>query len=643
MQCLICKGSNVKSAEQYGADRLQCGSCGTLTKRAELQLTEYQQKIINYLSSWSSEYVEKAWEVTQDLDQNGIGKAIDVSRSNIPRVIEPLVLAGLVQKKKAHILDENNRVKPVKKWVYYLAPAGKKYVSKRAESKKIYATQIRERKKCPECREENVGTEEMDFCGPCGKKGYWGEGEPVPCPYCEIITSDTDLTDYCYSCGASGDWYETEGNYAAESFEAELPILGEPIVWEQPLTSFLDSVISKGHYDGQKSGTVLGEFVAVNDHPNGYYQKGDTALITIYEEPADRNYDLNDTYIGPVFYKIQISTSSIPPTMTQHGLMAYPADVEQNWKRINSETFESEELLFPFKLISDVSRNRKAKKNDLRQRRRTPFYELPDEEESEDKDVNKYARTNAGGALWQATYQACRDEGRSQEQAEAFCNSKFFDHFYEFLIETLRKPMRKNLATLRRVYKKKKGQGFDEKYFLPEGGQGRFMAEEPFICPECRRASTKSKTSQVCVRCESEYQAGRNAPMRVPWPGDDGYYAETSTGEISSIGLKYPWVYAEPDVDGYLLGFECGDYWSTGTLFGGLTGNLSFINQTGQDHLSKCRTCARSAQKSAENTLRSPTPLSPIRPSEDWPKPTNRPRRPRRKPNPRPGPARRPF
>tara|TARA_R110001592_G_scaffold500_1_gene2770 strand:+ start:93 stop:293 length:201 start_codon:yes stop_codon:yes gene_type:complete len=42
--------------------------------------------------------------------------------------------------------------------------------------------------------------------------------------------------------------------------------------------------------------------------------------------------------------------------------------------------------------------------------------------------------------------------------------------------------------------------------------------EEPFICPECGREGTKSKNSQVCTRCEDEYQSGRNPPMRVPWP-----------------------------------------------------------------------------------------------------------------------------
>ena len=36
-------------------------------------------------------------------------------------------------------------------------------------------------------------------------------------------------------------------------------------------------------------------------------------------------------------------------------------------------------------------------------------------------------------------------------------------------------------------------------------------------------------------------------------------------------------------------------------------------------------------------------PVRPTRPSEDWPRPTPRPRRPNRRPNPRPRPARRPF
>ena len=39
-------------------------------------------------------------------------------------------------------------------------------------------------------------------------------------------------------------------------------------------------------------------------------------------------------------------------------------------------------------------------------------------------------------------------------QAEAFCNSKFFDHYYEALIEGLRRPMRKVLKDIRRANRK---------------------------------------------------------------------------------------------------------------------------------------------------------------------------------------------
>tara|TARA_R110002020_G_C16293867_1_gene772636 strand:- start:55 stop:258 length:204 start_codon:yes stop_codon:yes gene_type:complete len=45
---------------------------------------------------------------------------------------------------------------------------------------------------------------------------------------------------------------------------------------------------------------------------------------------------------------------------------------------------------------------------------------------------------------------------------------------------------------------------------------------EPFICPECGRRGTKAKNSEVCTRCEDEYQQGRNPPMRVPWPNSGG-------------------------------------------------------------------------------------------------------------------------
>ncbi len=231
MRCSHCSSGRMKRAENFGAERLQCGSCGVVTKQAHHSLTGKQQEFINYVGMWSMERIENAWEVTQDLDQNGIGMAIGISRSNVPRLVEPLITAGLVRKKKAHILDENNRVKSHKKWVYYLTPEGRKHVT---ESQR------------------------------------------------------------------------------AESVEAE--------------------------------------------------------------------------------------------------------------------TFE-------------------ASRSELRTRRRIPFDDL---RVGDDVDMNKFARTNAGGALWQATYQALRDEGRSHAQAETFCNTKFFDQYYEYLIEGLRTPMRNLLNRLQK-------------------------------------------------------------------------------------------------------------------------------------------------------------------------------------------------
>ena len=500
MRCGFCHSGKVKSAEQYGVNRQQCGSCNTITKQAELKLTETQQKMINYLSNWNSEFVINSRDITQDLDQDGVARAIGISRSNIVRVVSPLLDSNLVGQKKAHILDENNRtIGKMKKWVYYLTPAGKALVT--------------------------------------------------------------------------------------ESFNSA------------------------------------------------------------------------------------------------HG----------------AETFE-------------------ATRGEMRQRRRTPFYELPYEEESEDKDVNKFARTNAGGALWQATYYALLDEGRSHEQAETFCNTKFFDHYYEAIIEGLREPMRNLFDNLRKPHlgltRKQRRENriankmferyfpdmASEKYESHEGGH--FMAEEPFICPECRRASTKSKTSQVCVRCESEYQAGRNAPMRVPWPGDEGYYAETFAAEIEDCGWcgdkivrggrregkkvcspcvvaydeennrgspcvvcdektemgahsfgKGEWVsicskdceleYDDYEAETFKAPSHCASCgWNlvqvpigTETKWGvAIEGNQYYYNHNA------CKGIGKLPIK-AKNTLRSPTPLSPTRPSsDDFSRPKNPRPRPRRRKVRKPGP-----
>jgi len=130
----------------------------------------------------------------------------------------------------------------------------------------------------------------------------------------------------------------------------------------------------------------------------------------------------------------------------------------------SAETFESETF--------------RASKSDLRRRRRTPFYKIKGPDAEEDHDVNRYAQTNAGGALWEATYQALRDEGRSHAQSEAFCNSKFFDHYYEALIEGLRRPMRKVLKDIRKA-NREKGRDFDKKYFIDESVFDNQVFEAP--------------------------------------------------------------------------------------------------------------------------------------------------------------------
>ena len=495
MRCSHCHSGRMKRAENFGAERMQCGSCGIVTKSAETRLTAKQQELINYVGMWPTERIEDAWEVTQDLDQNGIGKAINMSRSNVPRLVEPLITAGLVQKKKAHILDENNRVKSSKKWVYYLTREGRKHVT---ESRR------------------------------------------------------------------------------AETFEAELPILAEPVIVE----SLFGIPLHNQQGENNPGGTVLGKFVARKDHPSGYYKKGDKALITIYEESADRNYDMYNNYIGPLFYKIKLifdeAYFTYPANTRNLPLMATPQDIEQNWRMIDAETFEAEE---PFicpecRRASTKSKTSQvcvrceseyqaglnppmrvpwpgddgyyaetfeASRSDLRRRRRTPFYKIERTDEDEDHDQNKYARTNAGGALWEATYQALRDDGMSHEQAETFCNTKFFDHYYEYLIEGLRAPMRNLINRLQK----------------PRLGLTR-----------------------------NQRKSNRDARQRV-----ERYFPDMASEE-----------------------FEAHE--------GGHIDEATY-------------------QDSFEAPNR--YPVRPTRPSEDWPRPTPRPRRPNRRPNPRPRPARRPF
>ena len=316
MRCSHCHSGRIKRAENFGAERMQCGSCGIVTKSAETRVSDKQQELINYLSGWLTERIESAWEVTQDLDQNGISKAINISRSNVPRLVEPLITAGLVRKKKAHILDENNRVTSrMKKWVYYLTREGRKHVT---ESRRA-----------------------------------------------ETFESETIVT-------------------ILETADDEL-------------------LIEVANYFG----------IPVQD--NNMDELFDNILVAIDNSPT--------SYVAQLEMMLQDETFA-------------------------TETFE-------------------ASRSDLRRRRRTPFYKIERTDEDEDHDQNKYARTNAGGALWEATYQALRDDGRSHGQAEAFCNSKFFDHYYEALIEGLRRPMRKVLKDIRRA-NRKAGRDFDKKYLIDE-------------------------------------------------------------------------------------------------------------------------------------------------------------------------------
>ena len=68
----------MKRAENYGADRMQCGSCGIVTKQAHHSLTEKQQALINYLSNWNSERIENSLEAPQQLSQLGVASLLSI-------------------------------------------------------------------------------------------------------------------------------------------------------------------------------------------------------------------------------------------------------------------------------------------------------------------------------------------------------------------------------------------------------------------------------------------------------------------------------------------------------------------------------------------------------------------------------------
>ena len=685
MRCGFCHSGKVKSAEQYGVNRQQCGSCNTITKQAELKLTETQQKIINYLSNWKPEVVTNYRDVTQDLDQNGIARAIGISRSNISRIVRPLIDSNLVGQKKAHILDENKRTMgKMKRWAYYLTPAGKALVTESfsaetdpeyeglnhhgdlpfKEMDKIYKDIRKE-------REYNMQHPKDGSKVPLSRRKDW-----------ELI--DDELLDarppllttealYEDKSGNSNTFYTLPFHFDLTNYTSPYKINPNDennYLWVYDNFNF-DPVNPRGYASliisgGKEEGKIISSqpfkemnaesFSAENSR---YYQKNDVKY--------ERNIEGMICNCGNTSgWIVSAFDGQNPP----EGCYNRVYDISCPSCHENMVTYQSKQSSkSPFKIVygeygsqitpAHGAETFEATRGEMRQRRRTPFYELPYEEESEDKDVNKYARNTAGSVLWQATYQALLDEGRSHEQAETFCNTKFFDRFYEYLSEGLRQPMRNLINNLRKpslgLTRKQRRENrianemFEkyfpdmalEKYESHEGGH--FMAEEPFICPQCRRASTKSKTSQVCVRCESEYQAGLNAPMRVPWPGDDGYYAETfgagsfrdgtgciSKGSFPSMTCEY----CGFDPHG-LVYYQCKqndedlthDEWKE---------QLEFYFYEGS-HGEQCQGLIDENKKA--KGFSAPTPLSPTQPSsDDFLRPKNPRRRPLRRKEPKPGP-----
>lgn len=75
------------------------------------------------------------------------------------------------------------------------------------------------------------------------------------------------------------------------------------------------------------------------------------------------------------------------------------------------------------------------------------------------------------------------------------------------------------------------------------------------------------------------------------WFDEDGVPNNPSEPTAIELGLEYPIVHVSADFAGYLIGFQCGDVWNTGAMFGGLTANVSFVNDVGQQHLRRCEDC----------------------------------------------------
>jgi len=66
------------------------------------------------------------------------------------------------------------------------------------------------------------------------------------------------------------------------------------------------------------------------------------------------------------------------------------------------------------------------------------------------------------------------------------------------------------------------------------------------------------------------------------------------------VGLEYPIVHISLNCSGFLIGFQCGDIWNTGSMFGGAKGNALFLNEVGGRHLQRCEPCLSDLRRGEE-------------------------------------------
>lgn len=75
--------------------------------------------IIIHLSKYSIQEYEFGFLAPFEITQDGIAKALDIGRNNVPRLLKKLVESGYVEEKKAHVMG----AKHIRK-VYTLTPKG---------------------------------------------------------------------------------------------------------------------------------------------------------------------------------------------------------------------------------------------------------------------------------------------------------------------------------------------------------------------------------------------------------------------------------------------------------------------------------------------------------------------------------------